>query len=194
MSTYITLGKAPESPEERALLLAKKVQMEEYMASLQLTQTQKRLVELLISRKGYGEDDLEINQDFTVELPGCSFVVRVDIIVKIEGKRLFTVKCVMSSMESWERHSVAFGRVADVHQIPYAVITDGEDARVISTADGTLVAQGLDAIPSRQEAERMRGETTFNTCPSARVEKEKRILYAFEAIKCTNSLINGNRQ
>ncbi len=194
MSTYITLGKAPESPEERAALLAKKVQMEEYMAGLQLTQVQKRMVEFLISRKGYGEDDLEINQDFTVELPGCSFVVRADIIVKIEGKRLFTVKCVMGSMESWERHSVAFGRVADVYQIPYAVITDGEDARMIATADGTLVAQGLDAIPLRQEAERMQGETTFNTCPSERVEKEKRILYAFEAIKCSNTLIKGDGQ
>ena len=187
MSNYITLGKAPESPEERALLLAKKAQMEEYMASLQLTQVQKRMVEFLISRKGYGEDDLEINQDFTFELPGASFVVRADIIVRMEGKRLLTVKCVMSSMESWERHSVAFGRVADVYQIPYAVITDGEDARIIATADGTLVAQGLDAIPSRQEAERMQEETTFNTCPSERVEKEKRILYAFEAIKCPNT-------
>ncbi len=184
MSTYITLGKAPESPEERASLLAKKVQMEEYMAGLQLTQVQKRMVEFLISRKGYREDDLEINQDFTIELPGCSFVVRADIIVKIEGKRLFTVKCVMSSMESWERHSVAFGRVADVYQIPYTVITDSEDARIIATADGTLVAQGLDAIPLRQEAERMQGEAAFNTYPSEKVDKEKRILYAFEAIKC----------
>ncbi|MGO9015988.1 MAG: type I restriction enzyme HsdR N-terminal domain-containing protein [Dissulfurispiraceae bacterium] len=190
MSTYISLGKAPESPEERALLLAKKAHMEEHMAGLQLTQAQKRMVDFLISRKGYDDNDLEINQDFTFELPGCSFVVRADIIVRIEGKRLFTVKCVMSSMESWERHSVAFGRVADVYQIPYAVITDSEDAGMISTADGTLVAQGLDAIPSRQEAERMQGETKFKACPSERVEKEKRILYAFEAIKCTNTLIN----
>ena len=184
MSTYITLGKAPESPEERASLLAKKVQMEEYMAGLQLTQVQKGMVEFLISRKGYGEDDLEINQDFTIELPGCSFVVRADIVVKIEGKRFFTVKCVMGSMESWERHSVALGRVVDVYQIPYTVITDGEDARMIASADGTLVSQGLDSVPSRQEAERMLGDTAFITCPSERVEKEKRILHAFEAIKC----------
>ena len=186
MSTYITLGKAPESPEERALLIAKKAHMEEYMASLQLTQAQKRMVDFLISRKGYDENDLEINHDFTFELPGCSFVVRADIIVRIEGKRLFTVKCVMSAMESWERHAVAFGRVADVYQIPYAVITDSEDARMIATADGTLVAQGLDAIPSRQEAERMQGEITSITFPQERVEKEKRILYAFEAVKCPN--------
>jgi hypothetical protein len=194
MSTYISLGKAPESPEERASLLAKKVQMEEYMAGLQLTQVQKGMVEFLISRKGYAEQDLEVNQDFTVELPECSFVVRVDIIVKIEGKRLFTVKCAMSSIESWERHSVALGRVADVYQIPYAVITDGVDARMVATADGKLVAQGLDAVPLRQEAERMLGETTFNTYPSEKVEKEKRILYAFEAIKCSNTQGQGDGQ
>jgi len=194
MSTYITLGKAPESPEERAALLAKKVQMEEYMAGLQLTQAQKRMVDFLVSRKGYSENELEVNQDFTFELPECTFVVRADIIVKIKGKRLFTVKCAMSSMESWERHSVAFGRVADVYQIPYAVITDSEDARIIATADGTLVAQGLDAVPSRQEAERLLGETTFNTFPPERLEKEKRILYAFEAVKCPNTPIKDDGQ
>ncbi len=161
MSTYFTLGKAPESPEERASLLAKKVQADEYFSGLQLTQVQHKFIEFLISGKGYTENDLEINQDFTVHLPECSFTVRADIIIKIHSKRIFIIKCVMGSMESWERHSVAFGRVADRYQMPYAIITSGEDARMLATADAAVVAEGLDAVPSRQEAERMSGETVL---------------------------------
>src|SRR5271169_3268792 len=161
MPDYIQLGKAPESPEERALLLAKKVQMEEYITGLQLTHIQKKMVEFLISRKGYSEGDLEINRDFIVKLPECSFTVRADIIVNMQGKRLFTVKCVASAMESWERHAVAFCRIADQCVIPYGVITDGEHAKMLNAADGTVFAQGLDAIPSKLEAERLPGETDF---------------------------------
>jgi hypothetical protein len=184
MSTFIPLGKAPESPEERESLLAKRIQMEESAADFNLTQVQKRVVDFLISHRGYSANDLEINQEFDVQLTECTFSVRADIVVKIKLKRIFTVKCVMSSMESWERHSVAFGRVADTHRIPFAVITDSEDARMLDTADGTLVAQGLDCIPSKQEAERMLEETVIETYPAERAQKEKRILYAFEAVKC----------
>src|SRR5271169_2122217 len=113
MSTYIPLGKAPESPEERASLLAKKVQTEDNIAGLHLTQVQQRMIDYLISHKGYSVDDLEINRDFTVQLPECSFIVRADIVLRIKSERFLMVKCVMNSIESWERHSVAFGRVAD---------------------------------------------------------------------------------
>lgn len=93
-------------------------------------------------------------------------------------------------MESWERHSVAFCRIADQCLIPYAVITDGEHAKMLNAADATVFAEGLDAIPSRPEAERLLGETDFKICISAKAEKEKRILYAFEAVKCPNTQTN----
>ena len=184
MPDYIPLGKEPESPEERASLLAQKVQAEEYIASLRLSQIRKKMVEFLIFRKGYNESDLEINRAFTVQLPECSFTVRADIIVKIQGRRFISIKCAESSLESWERHAVAFCRIADQCLIPYAVITDGEHAKMLNAADGTVFAEGLDAIPSRTEAERLPGETDFKICISEKAEKEKRILYAFEAVKC----------
>ncbi|MBF0559483.1 MAG: type I restriction enzyme HsdR N-terminal domain-containing protein [Nitrospirae bacterium] len=192
MSTYIPLGKAPESPEERASLIARKEQMDEYLSGLQLTQVQRRVVEFLISDKGYSENDLEVNREFTVQMTECPFNVRADIIVKVHDKRFLLVKCVMGSMESWERHSVAFGRIAGNCQIPYAVVTTGDEARLLSTSDGALVAEGLDAIPSKHEAERMGLETAEKVCPPDKAEKEKRILYAFEAIKCSNTQINAD--
>lgn len=188
MSTYIDLGKTPESPEERVSLIARKVNMEDRLSGLQLTQVQARTVQYLISEKGYNESDLEINRDFAVQMPECSFSVRADIVVKVGEKRFIVIKCVMGSMESWERHSVAFGRVADEYQIPYAIISTGDEARLLCTADGSLVREGLDAIPSKKEAERMCGETAVSVCPPDKAGKEKRILFAFEAVKCSNTL------
>lgn len=165
--------------------------MDEYMSGLQLTQVQRRIVQFLISDKGYGEDDLEVNREFTIQMADRSFNVRADIIVKVHEKRFYIVKCVMGSMESWERHSVAFGRVADGYRIPYAIITTGDDARLLCTADGSFVAEGLDAIPSKKDAGRMCEETILEICPSEKAEKEKRILFAFEAIKCSNTQLSA---
>lgn len=188
MSTYIPLGKIPTSPEERKELLAMRVEMEEYLSHIELTQVQRRVIDFLTSRKGYTLDDIEANIDFKVDLPDASFNARADIILKIDGKIFCVIKCVMSSLESWERHSIAFSRVVESYQIPYAIVTDSESARILDVIGGKLIAEGLDAIPSKNDALKVVQQTAFSPYPIERSEKEKRILYAFDAIKCSTNL------
>lgn len=190
MSTYIMLGKIPKSPEERKQLLGKRVEMEEHLSDLGMSQVQQRLIEFLISEKGYSEKDMEVNKEFSVHISDgpsdVSFNVKADIVLKLNDVRFFIVKCVMSSMESWERHSAAFCRVVESYQVPYAVVTDGEDARVIDAVSGKLLSLGLDSIPSRDEAQELIKKTVFTPFPKERCEKEKRILHAFDAITCAS--------
>lgn len=187
MSTYIPLGKIPTSPEERKELLARHVEMEEYLSHIELTQVQKRVIDFLISQKGYTSEDIEINKDFKVDLLDVSFNARADIALKIGEKIFCVIKCVMSSLESWERHSIAFGRVACPYQIPYAIITDSENARMLDVTDGRLISEGLDSIPSRTDVMKFINEKLFYPYPTEKAEKEKRILYAFDAIGCSNN-------
>lgn len=184
MTEYIYLGKVPGSPEERNKLLGEKIAMDERFAQLGLTFVQKRVIEFLISGKGYREDDIEVNKEFKVDLRELSFNVKADVALKIEGVIFLIIKCVINSMESWERHALAFCRVVESGQIPYAVITDGESARIIDVLKGGVASNGLDSIPSRQDALNIIKETEPCPYPEDRCEKEKRILYAFEAIKC----------
>lgn len=188
MSTYIPLGKIPASPEERKYLLASRVAMEDHLSNLELTQVQRRVIEFLMAQKGYANDDIETNMDFRVDLPEASFNAKTDIVLKIDGRRFCIIKCVMSSLESWERHSIAFGRVVESYQIPYAIVTDSESARILDVVGGKLIADGLDAIPSKDYARKIIQQTVFSPYPQERAEKEKRILYAFDAIKCSTNL------
>ncbi|HEX8949173.1 MAG TPA: type I restriction enzyme HsdR N-terminal domain-containing protein [Dissulfurispiraceae bacterium] len=162
--------------------------MEDRLAGLEMTQVQRRVVEFLVSQRGYAYEELEADREFVVDLPEKSFKVKADIALKVGGVRLFIVKCVMNSMESWERHSIAFCRVADSCQIPYAVVTDSENARLIDAAKGKVISEGLEAIPSRQEAGEMAKGFVPSPYPAERCEKEKRILHAFDAIKCADDL------
>ncbi len=189
MSIYIPLGKIPSSPEERKELLAEKVKMEEYFSGLELTHVQKKVVEFLISAKGYAGDDIETNRDFKVDLPDVSFNARADIVIKAGGKIFCIIKCVMSSLESWERHSIAFCRVVESYQIPCSIVTDSEHAMILDVINGKLIAEGLDSIPSREEAQRMAKETVFSPYPPDKAGRERRILHAFDAITCPTSAI-----
>ncbi len=184
MATFISLGKIPKSPEERKKLLEKKIIAEEFHLNIGLSQVQKRILDILINEKGYSKDDIETNVVFKISLSDVSFDTTADIILKIENKRFCIIKCAMNSIESWERHSVAFCRVADQFLIPFAIVTDGENLRLIDSRDGKLIAEGISAIPSRKDAEELLSKIDFCFYPSYKAEKEKRILYAFDAIRC----------
>ncbi|MDI6800853.1 MAG: type I restriction enzyme HsdR N-terminal domain-containing protein [Thermodesulfovibrionales bacterium] len=190
MSTYIPLGKIPESPEERQKLLGRVVETEEYLNALELSHIQKKVIEFLISRKGYTKKNIEVNKVYTVKLTDASFDVKADIQLRIDGKILLFIKCVMSSIESWERNSISFCRVVESYQIPYAVVTDGENARMLNVISGELISEGLDTIPAKEEALKLIKDIILTAHPEKKSEKEKRILYAFNAIQCPSNTIS----
>ncbi len=185
MSTYIALGKNPKSFEERKELLAKKIETEEYFFYHELTHIQKKVIEFLISAKGYTHGDIEVDKNFRVELPETSFSVTADIVVNLDNKRIFIIKCAINSLESWERHSIAFCRVVESYQIPYAVVTDSENARVLDAVSGKLISEGIDFIPSKEGIRQTIKQIAFCPYHKEKCEKEKRILYAFDVIKCS---------
>ncbi len=187
MSFYVKLEKMPDSPDERKKLIEKQFEYEKHLDSLELTYIQRKVAEFLLCRKGYSPQDIETNKEFSIGLQDFDFTATADLIVKPDDKRFIFVKCAVNSLDSWERVSAAFCRVIDSYQIPYAFITDGENAKLLNTADGSVTDGNIDIIPSRNEAESMLSKTSFQSYPEDRKEKEKRIIYAFEGIKCSPS-------
>ena len=81
-------------------------------------------------------------------------------------------------------YTISFARVIKDYQIPYAIVTDGENARIFYTLSGSLVRESIDGIFQKQEAVELMNNFKKIPCPAKRFEKEKRIIYAFEGIKC----------
>ena len=99
------------------------------------------------------------------------------------------VKCSIGALVSRERQAVACARLMDSYQIPFAVVTDGNDAILLDTLTGKAINEGLEKIPSRDELKAMTEKVEFKELSPERLEKEKRILLAFDSIKC--SIIHG---
>lgn len=77
---------------------------------------------------------------------------------------------------------IAFCRVVEPYQIPFAMVTDGKEGRVIDVLTGE-VKETMD-IPSKQEFLKVLPDIKFIPYSEERLPKERRILYAFDAIKC----------
>ncbi len=141
--------------------------------------------EYLTRVKGYLDEDIEAAAAFEITVDGASVSVSVDYILKRRGRRFAVIKCSPGALESRDRHLISFARVVDSYQIPFAVVTDGSQARILDVISGRLVAEGLASIPSATEADEIVGSMKFVPYPMERMVREKRILLAFDAIKCT---------
>lgn len=169
---------------DREKMIEEKILKKEIEAERTLDAIREIIMELLLIR-GYSVDEIERDPVFEIDLNGEKTPVSVDYIIKLNGRRIMAIKCSPGALESRQRHIISFARVVDKEQIPFAAVTDGLKALIFDSITGKLFKEGLDSIPTRVEAEEMASNLKFLPFPLERLEREKRVLLAFEAIRCT---------
>lgn len=178
----ILLNKIPESPEERKALIGEFIRKQEELFANCIGYIQRLVIENLIER-GYSPDDMEINKSYEVSVSEREkFSTSVDLIIRINEKAVLAIKCAYASIDSWQRFMLSFCRVVEPFQIPYAFITDGHEGRIIDILSGE-VRETMD-IPSKEDLIKLFPSLSFIPYSEEKLPREKRILYAFDAIKC----------
>jgi len=176
--------KLPEGCGGRKESIESLLESESKVAEGNLATARQIVEEFLLDAKGYTRDEIEIDREFDVSIGSGPAKSKVDFVVSINGKSLISIKCAPDAIVSHERHALACARLVDCYQVPLAVITDGADAAVLDSITGIVIGEGLDAIPSRAEAETLAARTEFKALPVNRVEREKRIVGAFDVMGC----------
>ena len=139
---------------------------------------------LLLEKKGYRPEDVLKGVAFEVELGDETAWSSVDFIVLVDGRKAMIIKCAAGSLDSRQRQAVAAARVIASPPVPVAVVADPENAEVLDVATGKVVGEGFGAIPVKGQLLRILAETEPRPLAIERIEKEKRILLAFDSIKC----------
>lgn len=177
------------SDGDRQKLIEEKLDKKEAEMMKSLALIRQTMRDFLINEKGYSHSDVEYDKGFEIILDDRKTLTSVDFIIKLNGIRLMVIKCSPGSLESRERHLISFARVVDSFQIPFAVLTDGSYARILDTLSGKLIAEGLNSIPDRAQAVEIVNSIELIPYPPERMDREKRILLAFDVIKCTEELL-----
>ena len=139
---------------------------------------------LLKEKKGYDPGDVRKGLAFEVMLGQEAFWSSADFIVSVEGRMGMIIKCAAGSLDSRERQAVAAARVIDSPPVPVAVVADPVTAVVLEVAGGKVIGEGFGAIPTKEQLREILSGKMPQTLDERRLEKEKRILLAFDAIKC----------
>jgi hypothetical protein len=140
---------------------------------------------LLLEKKGYSEEEVERNVIFTLTLGAETAHSSVDFLVTLNGEKAMVIKCSAGSLDSRERQAIAAARLLAVPPVPFAVVSDPEHAEFLDTATGKVIGEGFGAVPVREELLKLLADIEQKPLTLERIEKEKRILLAFDAIRCS---------
>ncbi len=139
---------------------------------------------LLLEKKGYGPGDVQKNVVFEVKLGKETAHSAVDFLVSSNGRAAMVIKCAAGSLASRERQAVAAARVISSPPVPVAVVADPAGAEVLDVMTGKVTGEGFGAIPVRDQIVKILPEKELKALSPERLEKEKRILLAFDSIQC----------
>jgi hypothetical protein len=139
-----------------------------------------RMEHILVEQKGYPREAIEVNAPIHLQIGEATYDSVVDLVVRMNGKRFMLIKCAAGALGSRHRETLAAARLLDAYQIPFAVVTNGETAQVLDTLTGQLIGEGLDVIPSQEEAQRQIENLRFEPCPEAKKEREKIIFRSYD--------------
>lgn len=108
----------------------------------------------IVDTKGYDKTEIRVDVPLTVQFKGEDYHSSIDLVVFLNDRPFMAVTCVAGSIGSYEREILAGARLVYDNQIPFAVTTDGRDAIILDTRTGQVAGKGLEAVPSRLEAEK----------------------------------------
>ena len=108
----------------------------------------------LVETKGFSKDEIRVDVPLIVQFKGDDYVSAIDLIVYCNNTPFMAITCVAGSIGSYEREILAGARLVYKFQIPFAVSTDGRNAVIMDTISGKTIGQGLDAIPTRETAQK----------------------------------------
>ena len=139
-----------------------------------------KLARFLVEKKGYSREDIEVKRRLEMTIDGKKVLSMVDFVVKAGGKSFLVIRYGPGSLVTRERPALASARIIEEYQVPFTVVTNGEDAEVLDTATAEVIGTGIDSIPDKNFALEQQKKIKLHRLPQNRLDAEKRILSAYD--------------
>ena len=138
------------------------------------------LAKFLVEKLGYQKTDLVARQELKVTAGDKCALIRIDLSVVLEKRIAMIVRYGPGSLVTRHRPSIAASRLLSPYQIPVVVVTNGENADILDGETGQVMAHGLGSIPTRKTLLTRVRNLEFQSIPDENIEREQRILYAYD--------------
>jgi hypothetical protein len=139
-----------------------------------------KIARLLVEEKGYSKSEILPRADLLVRAGNKRAIVKVDFKIILSGKIYMIIKYGPGSIVTRHRPALATSRLITSYQIPFVVVTNGEEAEILDALTGKVIDSGLKSIFSKQGLLKRVEGFQFEQITTNRAEMESRIVYAYE--------------
>jgi hypothetical protein len=139
-----------------------------------------KIARFLAKQKGYLKEEIEPRCELLVTADNNNAIVKIDFKVNLFGKVCMIIKYGPGSLVTRYRCALAASRLVAPYQVPWVVVTNGEDADIIEGATGRVISSGFESIPTKSELIDTLENKHFDHISAKQAEMESRIVYAFE--------------
>jgi len=136
----------------------------------------------LVEQKKYVSADIILNKIIDLKIGFDRYNSQVDMLIQIEGQSVMVIKCVAGSLGSHEREVIAAARLLETNQIPVSIVSDGKTALLRDVITGKKMGEGLQMIPSRDDAVKLLESYNPTPLPEDRVEREKLVFRTYDSM------------
>ncbi len=141
--------------------------------------------QLLLGEKGYDRADIRENFAFDITLDAETVKSFADFLISVDNRDAMVIKCAAGSLSARERHVVAVARTLGSLPVPVGVVMDPMSAVVLDAVTGKVMGEGFEAIPTKQQLIKILSGRELKPIAPEKLEREKRVLLAFDAIRCS---------
>ena len=139
-----------------------------------------KLARILVNEKGYRKEEIHPRFELLIRADDNSAIIKIDYSITLSGKVCMIIKYGPGSLVTRHQPALAASRLVAPYQVPYAVVTNGEDAEILDVSSGIVVASGLEGIFDRTKLNIHRQRAEFAAISQKEAEMASRILYCYE--------------
>jgi hypothetical protein len=134
----------------------------------------------LVEEKRYAKTDIIVDMALSLVIDGKPYHSRLDLVVMTKAGPVMVIKCAAGSLDSREREIIYAARVALEKPVPIAIASDGQTALVYDALSRKPIGEGMEAIPSPEQALQIIAAASTAAIPPERREKEKIIFRSYD--------------
>lgn len=138
------------------------------------------IARMLVEKKGFARGAVLPRFRIHVRVDEREASIPVDFLIGPPARPLMIVKYGPGSLTTRHRCVTAAAFLIGRERIPVCVVTNGENAEVLDSGTGKVLASGLDGIPSQKDLNRLLADRDPEPVTGRQREMASRILYAFE--------------
>jgi hypothetical protein len=139
-----------------------------------------KIARRLVLENHFDKKDIHVRIEVEISAGSKKVRIKIDFLVQHCDRTVMLIQYAPGSLVTRRLSTLALSRIVRPYQIPIAVITNGEDAEIISGDSGKVINTGLQNIPDKEAIMRQWASFAFKAIDSPILNQASGIFFACE--------------